>query len=177
MTTECWKPIAGYDGFYEISDHGAVRSLDRKTSDGRQVKGRVLSQSTGKYGHKSVCLYLDGLEERRCVQPMVLTAFRGPRPEGMEAAHDNGEAGDNRVDNLRWDAPIGNNADKYRHGTAPLGEKNHKAKLDTNKVSGIFQDRRDGMLVHEIADKRGVCKQHVSDILNGKRWQHLGLSL
>ena len=88
---ENWRPIVGYEGLYEVSDHGQVRRLDRVITVGdRQVlwRGRILKQhSHGRKGHVSVQLWRDGESKRRTVHILVAEAFIGARPPGMQIRH------------------------------------------------------------------------------------------
>ena len=130
MDEEIWKPIIGWEGLYEVSDHGRVRSLDRtvKTSKGhiRKVKGRVLRPHgrTKSLPYDIVTLTRGGrrgapgmIEEMPYVHTLVLEHFVCPRPEGMEACHNDGNGMNNHIDNLRWDTHKNNMQDQLRHGT------------------------------------------------------------
>lgn len=126
MTThETWKAIPGYEGFYEVSDQGRVRSLDRTVSDGRRVKGQFLSPDRGRYGHLRVTLQKNGKIERILVHRLVLQAFVGPCPPEMQACHWNDIPYDNRLENLRWDTPSANSQDALRNGRNPYANKTH----------------------------------------------------
>ena len=116
---ERWRPVVGHEGEYEVSDQGRIRSLDRVItfSDGRyrSARGRTLKPWTMKrVGHQVV-----GLTGKRkfLVHVLVLEAFVGPRPDGMVCCHNDGDATNNRVENLRWDTYVENNKDLVRHGT------------------------------------------------------------
>jgi len=112
-----WRAVPGWEGYFEVSDDGRVRSLDRKvshpTSGTRRLKGRELKQAkagTGG-GYFYVTLTRAGERRNKYVHTLVLEAFVGPQPEGMEACH--GPAGRyvNTPDNLRWDTRKANVAD------------------------------------------------------------------
>ena len=127
---ERWKPVTGYEGIYEVSNHGRVRSVDRTItcSDGRvrRHKGKSLStplMQQGGYPH--VCFYIQGKSKVHAVHPLVAEAFIGPRPEGMEVCHYDGNPANNHVDNLRYDTPSENAFDKVRHGTHYSAAKTH----------------------------------------------------
>ena len=117
---ETWAPVLGFTGHYEVSNLGRVRSIDRvitnKTGVRKTLRGRVLIPSPKKSGHLSVGLWIDGKEHRRQVHRLVLEAFTGPRPAGLEACHRNGIPTDNRAVNLRWDTHSENALDVVRHG-------------------------------------------------------------
>lgn len=117
MSTEVWKPVCGYEGKYEVSDHGQVRSLDRLDTAGRPVRGRIMKASTGSSGYKQVDLSGTGGAATKHVHRLVLEAFVGACPDGMEACHGDGGAVDNRLANLRWDSRSENMIDRTRHGT------------------------------------------------------------
>ncbi|MFI8590108.1 NUMOD4 motif-containing HNH endonuclease [Dietzia maris] len=117
---ERWKPIPGYEGHYEVSDAGQVRSLDRviTRSNGAPypTRGRVLSPSDAHpSGHLYVHLMAGG-DCTRQVHRLVMAAFAGPCPEGMEVRHLNGDPTDNRLTNLAYGTRSENARDQVAHG-------------------------------------------------------------
>lgn len=119
---ERWSALIGYEGMYEVSTLGNVRSLSRLDSRGRRVAGRMLKQPLVS-GYPSVAVCRDGKYQMRYVHQMVLECFAGPRPAGFEGCHYDGDRRNNRLDNLRWDTPQANGADRSRHGTASNSQK------------------------------------------------------
>jgi integrase len=119
--TEQWRPVVGYEGLYEVSDHGRVRSLDREIANlangwiKRQRKGATLRQRTLSSGYKKTTLSKDGKESSPSVHVLVAEAFLGPRPEwATQVNHKNRDKADNRADNLEWS----NNYHNLRHAHA-----------------------------------------------------------
>lgn len=179
MSEETWKQLPGYGGHYEVSDMGRVRSRDRsverKHPSGKPAKffypGRLLTPgNANKYGYKTVHVGVDGKKYTLSVHWMVLTTFVGPCPEGMEACHNNGKAGDNRLSNLRWDTHYENNQDRKRHGTYAVGEAHPMAKL---KESDIADIRSSGMNGPQVAEKYGIGTSHAWRILKNESWAHV----
>jgi hypothetical protein len=128
---EQWRAVVGFEGSYEVSDQGRVRSLDRAVIyqridqySGRTItvtkylKGRMLRPGTMKSGHQFVVL---GRRHGFCVHVLVLTAFTGPAPEGTECCHNDGEPGNNVHSNLRWDTRANNIIDDFRSGVRRRG--------------------------------------------------------
>lgn len=114
---EKWKPVVGYEGLYEVSDRGGVRSLPRIDAQGGRRRMRVHKDSRmDAWGHRGVKLRLDGVVKSRYVHQLVLEAFVGPRPEGLVACHWNDVPDDNRLENLRWATPRANRYDLIRNG-------------------------------------------------------------
>lgn len=115
---EEWRPVPGWEGLYEVSDQGHVRSLDhhgrRQFHKGRRLKSRLVGQG----GYPAVGLHRDGHVERWYVHHLVLAAFVGPRPNKYHTRHLNGNSQDNRLINLRYGTAVENAADKLLHGTA-----------------------------------------------------------
>lgn len=128
MNTE-WRPISGYEGYYEVSNKGIVRSLDRDVehavSGVVRRRGRVIKLKPHKDGYRMVTLHKEGRRKNRMVHQIVLEAFVGPCPPGQQTCHNNGDPSDNRLENLRWDTPKANVADKRRHGTDYWFERDH----------------------------------------------------
>lgn len=119
--TERWLPVVGYEGSYEVSDQGRVRGLARLVDNGRgglyPVKGAVLRPAVHKTGYMNVSLSLCGNSKTYRLHRLVMRAFVGQVPEGMEVCHENGDALDNRLANLRYDTHSANMFDAIRQGT------------------------------------------------------------
>lgn len=114
---ERWLPIPGYEGSYEVSDQGRVRSLDRVDRTGHRWQGRMIRlHPVSERGYLKATLYRDGKGSQRLVHRLVLEAFVGPCPEGMEACHGDGDTTNNELSNLRWGTSSENNYDIVRHG-------------------------------------------------------------
>lgn len=126
---ETWRPVVGYEGLYEVSSKGAVRSVERVVvrSNGRKhrVASKVRSLATMPKGHLRVTLIRDGQPRTHTVHALVLSAFSGPRPEGAVARHLNGVPSDNRIVNLQWGTASENQLDAVAHGAHYLSSKTH----------------------------------------------------
>jgi hypothetical protein len=127
QTNEEWRPVVGFEGRYEVSNLGRVRSVDTRVSSGqgrtRIAKGRVFALFLGDRYAKAN-LKVDGKQHNSYVHRLVAAAFIGPCPDGMEVCHNNGDPFDNRVDNLRYDTHAANVADRFIHGTVPAPRRN-----------------------------------------------------
>lgn len=132
--SERWLPVVGWEGRYEVSDFGRVRSVERCGIHGREgnhvFPSRILNPIANQKGY-SVVNFTDnatpGTTRRRAqrlVHQLVLEAFVGPRPDGFDSCHNNGNKADARLKNLRWDTRAGNFADKKLHGTSQTGARN-----------------------------------------------------
>lgn len=120
---EVWKDIPGHEGDYQVSDLGKVRSLDRcvnnvnkkGTEFKRFLRGKVLAPAVFcKTGHLALPL---GRRTRGIpVHQLVLLAFEGPCPEGLEVRHLNGDPQDNRLENLQYGTRTENILDVYHQG-------------------------------------------------------------
>jgi hypothetical protein len=111
-----WLPVLGYEGQYEVSDEGEVRSW-------LPYRGTPLPRSMALHldsnGYPSVRLW-DGVRQRHYrVHRLVTEAFIGPRPNGHQTRHLNGNPNDNRLSNLTYGTPSENNLDRTAHGTNP----------------------------------------------------------
>lgn len=107
------------------------------------------------------------------VHTLVLEAFVGPRLDGMEARHLNGDPADNRLDNLAWGTKEENAADKLRHGNVVRGERAGTAKLDAESVAEMRRLRRQGWTFYSISGWFGVEYRTIYDAVTGKTWKHI----
>lgn len=113
---EHWRPVRDYPG-YEVSTLGRVRSIDRVTDRGRKWRGRMMTPSSMPRGYQVVTLWREGKQRTALVHRLVLAAFVGPAPEGMEALHADGDATNANLANLSWGTHAENQADQVEHGT------------------------------------------------------------
>lgn len=110
------------------------------------------------------------------VHTAVLMAFVGPKPDGMECRHLNGNCCDNRLVNLCWGTHQENMQDQVRHGTAAClrkGDEHIGSKIHSTDVYAIVELHKRGYLQKVIADAFFITQRHVSDIVNKKTWRHL----
>lgn len=125
VSAEEWRPIIGSPG-YEVSDLGRVRGIARtvRYRDGQthRFPERVLKPSANPV---SGYLNVKVKGRTRNVHTLVLEAFVGPAPPGMQCRHLNGNAGDARLVNLAWGTRSENNRDQARHGTHHLAKRTH----------------------------------------------------
>lgn len=130
-TPERWRHVVGYEGLYEVSDHGRVRSVDRDIlhSSGmvQHRRGKMLSLSRMRSGHLKAALSRSGETNRVYVHRLVMAAFVGPCPADMEVRHCNGDPANNHVSNLRYGERSENVLDMVEHGTHVQARKTHCA--------------------------------------------------
>lgn len=180
MMEEVWKPIPGYGGHYEASSEGRIRSLDREVEKfsvlvGRVVKqhykGKILKQCKGdQYGHLYVRFGVNKQKYMAHVARLVLLAFVGEPDGDLQARHLNGDAGDNRFNNLAWGTQLENNRDRKAHGRYAVGEKHHSAKLTPDDVLAIKASQENGVI---LSRRFGVGVSTISRIRRHESWVHL----
>lgn len=161
---QIWKPVAGFEGRYEVSDDGQVRGLRRK---------RLLRPFPDNDGYLRVNLSSQG--NRRGIHNLVLEAFVGPRSAGTQARHfPDSDRTNNRLDNLSWATPLTNQRDRDIHGTHNKGERNHWAQLDDKAVRAIraIKDWPHGSLT-AAGRKYGVSRTTIRRVRDGKAWEHV----
>ena len=176
---ERWKDIKGYEGQYQVSDLGRIRSLDRLVNVGqsntkRRIRGCILNPGHSSHGHQHVTL-CDGSGSRKTalVHQKVIEAFVGPRPKGQEVCHNNGNAKDNRLSNLRYDTHKNNQAQRKEHGTHLPGEENPWSKLTNDQVLEIVKLYNQGNSSKDIGNLFGIDRHHVLVIIRGEAWSHI----
>jgi hypothetical protein len=116
-----WREVAGFEGYYEVSSEGEVRSAMRRKGS----KGGVLKAGTTKDGYKLVSLWRDGRGLSCNVHRLVAAAFLGPCPAGMEVRHLDGDPANNVAANLRYGTSSENNWDIVAHGRHRGRNKTH----------------------------------------------------
>lgn len=172
---EEWRPVVGYEGFYEVSSLGRIKSVERIVPNGRGGCKRMKAKFLTPNGHRSqrylsITLSKESRVKRLSVHRVVLEAFIGPCPDGMEALHGDGGPYDNRLQNLRWGTRTENCNDKWAQGSMPHGELHHKTTLNKCQVLAIRQDKRP---LSEISKEYKISKSCISAIKNKRTWAWL----
>jgi len=165
---ERWLSIEGYEGMYEVSDLGRVRSLPRFHAGGRVLKPGY----NGPVANVGLCR--DGRSRSFRVHQLVMRAFVGPCPEGMEVCH--GPAGrlDNRLVNLSYGTRLKNNGeDKRRDGTLPIGIRNASAVLTDEIVRECRTRAAAGETCRALAREFGVSDATIAEAVTGTAWPHI----
>lgn len=125
---ETWRPVVGFEEYYEVSDLGRVRSLPRTwmTGFGERTKPMTMMRpGPGKNGYLTLMFKVEGRRVPRTVHSLVAEAFIGPRPPKHDVCHCNGIKTDNRAVNLRYDTRTGNALDTVKHGHHAGANKTH----------------------------------------------------
>ena len=179
MTKEEWRPIEGYEGLYEVSNLGQVRSLDRfmKGPNGEQrpLKGKLKKPTKNFKGYYTVSLHREGKAVTYTVHRLVAVAFLGQPPEGHVVCHGPKGQQCNEVTNLSWGTYKQNSGpDRHRDGTDARGEKCSTAKLNEMQVCEIRRLLESkSMTQKEIAKIFGVSRGNITHINTRKTWGHL----
>jgi hypothetical protein len=170
MSVPIWKPVAGFERRYEVSNTGLVRSL----STYRPQSGGVLKPWVQNKGYCYVSLRgATGERKSFAVHSLVLEAFVCSRPAGKQCAHGDGNPGNNAVENLRWASAKENIADRATHGRTAIGEANAATKLDRFSVRTIKQLKGTGVSAYAVARLACVAVKTIERIWKGETWKHV----
>lgn len=162
--SEEWRDVAGYEGLYQVSSMGRVKSLERADSWGRTVKERILKPNVVGGGYLRVVLYAGGKTRMFFVHRLVCQAFHENPDNKPEVNHVNEDKTDNRACNLEWST----RKENCNHGT-------RNERLGKAQSKSVAQYAQDGDLVKvwssvtEVQRQAGFSQGHISKVANGKR--------
>ena len=154
---EIWKDIKGYEGIYQVSSEGRVRSLDRVEDRGRNIKGKILKPSINPYGYCVVGLFKNGTQKKNMVHRLVAEAFIPNSDNKPEIDHINTIKIDNTVflnedgsvnydkTNLRWVTPKENS----NNPLSIVNKSESKKGIKNNRHQPVLQYDKDGNFIRE----------------------------
>lgn len=176
---EEWRPIAGWEGLYEVSNRGQVRRILPSGGDARyrQLRGaKTFSQRR----YKPYCCIRVGLTRNNqtklvAIHRLVCAAFHGPQPSPRhQVAHWDGDSLNNAASNLRWATPAENMADNLRLGVLQLGGRHKGSRLtedDVREIKRLLEAKEATGLA--ISQRYRVSAKTVSSIRRGQTWRWL----
>lgn len=175
---EEWKPVKGFEGLYEVSNLGQVRSLDRLRKNVKgmaKINGRIITGNHGEKHYYQVALHKDGKKKYMSVHRLVAEAFI-PNPDGKsQVNHIDGNKQNNVVSNLEWVTPSENILHSFETGlNTHIGEKNIQAKLTREQVAEIKKLYVKGGKEYgarPLARKYGVSAPAIKAIVKGLTWR------
>ena len=158
---EVWHPVVGYEGLYEVSDQGRVRSLRY---------GLLLKQFLNG-GYFKVNLHKDSTQKLWQVHQLVAYSFLGPPPAGLIVLHGPKGCKCNSLTNLSYGTYKQNSHDRLRDGTLPLGTNVHNCKLSKEQVLDIFHAKLSRSFNRKaLAAKHNISEASVKAIRTGRNW-------
>jgi hypothetical protein len=165
---EVWKPVVGCEGRYDVSSMGRVRSYCRSHGRARELKPSLTHD-----GYYRVSLRKDGKRKVWKIHSLVLVAFIGIRPVGMECCHKDNNRLNNRIENLCWDTHWNN---MYSYGSPILdsqGQNNGNHKLSNEDIAEIRAHSGPRGSLKGLAKRYGILYGTVWSIRSGKSWRHI----
>jgi len=180
---ERWKPAPGLRGFYEVSNIGRVRRAVAIGKNRRNAKiGKIRKLQPDKNGYLTVLACLGSRKDVKLakVHRLVVGAFIGEIPEGMQVNHKNGVKYDNRVENLEIVTPSQNTQHafdvlgrKVRITNPPKGEAHHHSRFTESNIREMRSLYASGITQVEIAERFQTRQNKISEIVLRKAWKHV----
>lgn len=167
MKTEIWKDVVGYSGLYSVSDQGRVKSHWYSNT-------RILVQSIAGGKYRKLTLSKDGTYKSFTVHILVMSAFKGERPEGYDISHKDGCGSNNNLCNLEYTTHKDNINKKHEHGTMAKGETNGMSSLTEIKVCAMRLLYSTGRYTFtEIGKMFNIHKGTANRAITGQSWSHV----
>lgn len=177
---EIWKDIQGYEGLYQVSNFGRVKSLDRKLKNrwGDFIRSGKVMVTNKSNRYFAINLFTNWQFKHCKIHKLVAAAFV-PNPNNKpQINHIDGIKSNNHADNLEWVTQAENMQHAKKMGLRPnfKGEKNPCAKLTDEKVTEIRSKYKEGSTTYrKLGAEYGVSFSVIYNIMRGKNWPHVTL--
>ena len=169
---EKWRDIPGWEGLYQASDDGRIRSYPKQTARGFR-KGRVLTPIVKCLRYHAVTLSDKNRRVQYLIHVLIATTFIGARPQGHHTCHRDDNKYNNAAANLYYGTPGDNNRDKVKNGIQPLGSKHHNTKLTERKVRQLREEAVSGVALSILASRYKISNSTAWCIVKRKTWRHI----
>jgi hypothetical protein len=168
---EIWKPVVGYEGRYDISSCGRLRSYWSIKYGIVKEPQRIIRSAINTSGYFNAVLSNSFKQGKTMyIHRLVLDAFVGLRPKGYECCHKNNNKLDNRIENLEWGTQSHNRKD---FGTQSMGTRVRNSKLFPLDIIMIRERYKQGIFQRVIGRLYGVRQDDISRICSRKYWKHI----
>jgi hypothetical protein len=164
---EKWKPVEGYEGYYEVSNHGRLKMLPAMRKDGKQRPERIIHGCKNSRGYMTCRLYSPRMEKSRTIHSIVAVAWCPKQDYQTEVNHRDLDKTNNHPDNLEWCSRTENNQHAARNGH------HNTAILNPVIVRIIRRCLQFGMRQKDIGKAFGVPQNTISNVSTGSRWSHV----
>lgn len=181
MEKEIWKDINGYEGYYQVSNLGRIRSLSRKVYDrkgkfNRTMNGRIINTFKTKEGYHRVQLCKNGKNEKYLVHRLVAQAFVNNHDGKSEINHKNANKDDNKSSNLEWVTRKENIDHSFKNHLVyrDKGVERYNSKLNDDKVREMRALYKTGKYrISDIAKLFKVNRKTAECAINKITWKHV----
>ena len=174
LEKEIWKDIKGFEGIYQVSNLGRVRSLPRQTNNQFGKKERILKPWIKRNGYYQIGLRKQSIVKWYLVHRLVYEAFNGSIPEGLQVNHINEIKTDNRLENLNLMTP------KENTNWGTRNERCSKKQINGKLSKPVLQFTLDNILIkeyastHQVERELGFANGNIVNCCNGKLKQAYG---
>ena len=169
--SEIWRDIDGYEGRYQISSLGRVKTVERHKSDGRRQPEAIRKTQVDHRGYEFVLLYNGERMKRHSVHVLVARAFIDNPENKPHVNHIDGDKLNNVLENLEWATPSENQRHALRMGLAKpkRGDANKQTKVSDADIRRIREMRKAGAKLQPLADMFGISMSQVGRIVRNER--------
>lgn len=185
LKNEIWKDVVGYEGLYQVSNLGRVKSLERVAyinrgrggkgpRQTRPIKEKILFVRYGTNGRLGVQLSKNNETKLFYIHRLALSTFAGVQEGRPFCCHIDGDKNNNKIINLKWGTRLENEKDKIKHGTLSRGERCGTHKLMNEDVYRIlYLYETEGYSQRSLAKMYNLEPSTIHSVVHKKSWRHL----